>query len=253
LTVRHLKFSPVFRRPRHRHDDACIQVILRGRFHEHGWKDRETFEPGEAIFRPAGFEHSNDQMHDSADALSIEVSARSVPTKFVDSVVRARPTRVLNPHVNLLANRIGHELGLADEFSASVIDALCVEVVVHVLREATTTTPNCSMSRQLAEKAAEVISRRAAEALSVDAVAELFGVDRFELNRAFLKRWGCCPSEYIRLRRVEQAQRLLLHSTLPIAIIAEECGFADQSHMTRVFNVVLGETPARFRAGRARG
>ena len=53
--------------------------------------------------------------------------------------------------------------------------------------------------------------------------------------------------------RVDEARRLLSNTERPIADIALETGFTDQSHLTRVFRRVLGETPGDFRRRFRRG
>jgi AraC-like DNA-binding protein len=37
-------------------------------------------------------------------------------------------------------------------------------------------------------------------------------------------------------------------SSLPVALLPQEAGFADQSHMTRAFRRQFGVTPARYQA-----
>jgi AraC-like DNA-binding protein len=51
-----------------------------------------------------------------------------------------------------------------------------------------------------------------------------------------------------RRRRVTMAMRLLRTSDLPLAAIAVQAGFCDQSHMNRSFAAVIGRTPLRVRA-----
>jgi AraC family transcriptional regulator len=48
-------------------------------------------------------------------------------------------------------------------------------------------------------------------------------------------------------RRIEHAQRKLARRDVPLKVVAADCGFADQSHMTRLFRRVLGATPAEYR------
>ncbi|MBY0461351.1 MAG: helix-turn-helix domain-containing protein, partial [Gemmataceae bacterium] len=48
----------------------------------------------------------------------------------------------------------------------------------------------------------------------------------------------------MRLCRVEMAQRLLRQTSRPLVAIAGECGFADQSHMTKAFRLAVGVSPA---------
>jgi AraC family transcriptional regulator len=47
--------------------------------------------------------------------------------------------------------------------------------------------------------------------------------------------------------RVEQAARLLRETDLPLAYIATDAGFCDQSHMIRTFRRVLGRLPSAVR------
>lgn len=249
LTAKELEYPVGFALPKHHHEDACIQVVLGGIFHEAGWGDGGRFSPGEAIFRPAGFEHANAQADGLSVGLSVRLDSRGVPEQVADSVRHAPPVRMLDPHVGSLAARLSREMSSPDGLSATIIDALCVEMVVRVLRAATGSAGASSSSR-LADKAAHIIRQRAAGPLSVESVAKELGTDRFRLNRAFLKHKGCCPAEFIRLCRVDMAQRLLLQTNRPIAFIAGDCGFADQSHMTKAFKLTVGVSPARFRAQR---
>jgi AraC family transcriptional regulator len=64
---------------------------------------------------------------------------------------------------------------------------------------------------------------------------------------------GVTPHQWLTERRVDTAKRLLKGGDLPLAQIALACGFANQSHFTRVFRSFVGCTPAawqrRSRAG----
>ena len=54
-------------------------------------------------------------------------------------------------------------------------------------------------------------------------------------------------AESARRRRVERAVQMLRGGGEPLAAIATEAGFCDQSHMNRCFNTVLGRTPLDVR------
>jgi AraC-like DNA-binding protein len=57
------------------------------------------------------------------------------------------------------------------------------------------------------------------------------------------------PREYLRRYRLELARRLLETTDLPIAHIADRCGFESLSHFTRTFKNAFGISPARYREG----
>jgi AraC family transcriptional regulator len=65
--------------------------------------------------------------------------------------------------------------------------------------------------------------------------------------RAFRAHIGQSLGGFVRKLRVQQAAAMLGGSDEPIADIALSLGFADQSHLTRVFRAHTGRTPARYR------
>jgi transcriptional regulator GlxA family with amidase domain len=81
-------------------------------------------------------------------------------------------------------------------------------------------------------------------------LARQCGVSAGHFSRAFKQSAGVPPHQWLLEQRVERAQHLLVASQAPIATIAQECGFADQSHMTRVFDRITGTTPGRWRRQR---
>lgn len=61
---------------------------------------------------------------------------------------------------------------------------------------------------------------------------------------------GLTPHRYISLKRVHRAQSLLRQGHAP-AHIAHECGFYDQSHLTRSLKSLCGMTPRQFQSAAA--
>jgi AraC family transcriptional regulator len=53
--------------------------------------------------------------------------------------------------------------------------------------------------------------------------------------------------EYVRRRRADRAAALLNDTHLPLAEIAQACGFYDQSHLSRAFVARFGVSPRRYR------
>jgi AraC family transcriptional regulator len=54
--------------------------------------------------------------------------------------------------------------------------------------------------------------------------------------------------EYLRRLRLDWAASQLAATETPLALLAAEAGFADQSHFTRAFKRHAGLTPARYRS-----
>jgi AraC family transcriptional regulator len=81
-------------------------------------------------------------------------------------------------------------------------------------------------------------------------LGERLGVSEAWLARAYRSRRGEGLAERRRRRRVEAAVTLLEGGRLPLADVALEAGFCDQSHMNRSFKLLLGCTPAEVRRER---
>ncbi|MDZ7926675.1 MAG: AraC family transcriptional regulator [Agrobacterium sp.] len=68
-------------------------------------------------------------------------------------------------------------------------------------------------------------------------------------NKTFKKTFGTTPHKWLREYRISRVKDLLA-GKLTLTDIAAACGFADQSHMTRVFSDLVGEPPASWRQHR---
>lgn len=94
------------------------------------------------------------------------------------------------------------------------------------------------------------VDRLIEERLDIVRIHELAAaarLSRSHFSRSFHTTLGITPIGYLRRRRVERAQQLMLTTRLSLSQIALDCGMSDQSHMTRVFRAVLGTTPAAWR------
>ena len=63
----------------------------------------------------------------------------------------------------------------------------------------------------------------------------------------FRRTVGESPAAYLRRRRIERAQELMLVGDASLATIASACGLADQAHLTRLFRRLVGSSPAKWR------
>lgn len=84
--------------------------------------------------------------------------------------------------------------------------------------------------------------------LSVAALAGKAGVSIAHFRRLFSEAMGSPPHRYVLASRLEKARNLLATTSLPIAHIAEGCGFSSQSHFTACFRSAHASTPAEYRS-----
>lgn len=87
-------------------------------------------------------------------------------------------------------------------------------------------------------------------AIRIEALAEIARLSPSYFARAFNVSFGCPPHRYLMQRRLKRAQGLMLATDAPLGQIAIECGLADQSHLNRLFQLHVGETPSAWRRAR---
>ncbi|HZR44732.1 MAG TPA: AraC family transcriptional regulator [Ktedonobacteraceae bacterium] len=97
----------------------------------------------------------------------------------------------------------------------------------------------------------EFILAHLSEDLSLEVLAQQVGFSPYHFTRLFREATGETPHQFVQRQRVERAKKLLRDSDVPLAHVALECGFANQSHLTRVLKRHLHLTPRVYRHNRS--
>lgn len=231
---------------RHHHEHACLNFVLQGCYREDLGARRGAFEPLTTLYKPAGEPHANRFSDAPARCLLIELAdERLVPERL--QLAQVAWTR--DPSATRSALAVWHELADPDACSALVIDQLALELYEQVLGGLA--PRNAPAPRVRAASDALHDAPRAPWTLT--SLARHVGLHPSHLARAFRAAHGCTVGEHLRRLRVSELARALALGDRPLSALAQEHGFADQSHATRAFRRWLGTTPAAWRrAFRAR-
>ncbi|MBW9051084.1 helix-turn-helix domain-containing protein [Rhizobium mesosinicum] len=100
------------------------------------------------------------------------------------------------------------------------------------------------------KRAKEMLSLMPANAVNTDDIAEQVGLTPVRFVKAFERTTGMSPAKWAKNQRIEISKAHLFEARLSLREVAEECGFADQSHFTRTFSAATGLTPAAWRHAR---
>ncbi len=96
-------------------------------------------------------------------------------------------------------------------------------------------------------RVADLLRADGAGKLSLHELAVQCEVSRSSFARAFRQTTGLPPHRWQLLARTTRARDLLQRTDAPISEIALDCGFADQSHLTRVFSRTFQVSPGAWR------
>ncbi|MFL5383712.1 MAG: helix-turn-helix domain-containing protein [Longimicrobiaceae bacterium] len=240
FTLSETRHPPRMRLPRHANDRATLVAVLGGAYVETAAGRTGTHLPGTLLVRPAGEVHSNALDGRGSRCLLVELSpGRLEACGGLFGDVRA----FAGSPAAALALRAAEELGASDAAAPLALEALALELVAALARQPSGRAG--SPPRWL--EAIRQTVHEAPSGVTLASLAREAGYAPVYVARAFRRHFGCSVGEYLRRRRVEIARDALALSDAPLAAIALDAGFFDQSHFSRVFRRHLGLTPAAYR------
>lgn len=139
---------------------------------------------------------------------------------------------------------------------AAYVDQLAIMAAAHVVRYHRRERPDDPLPRGAAatpalsaaiQRVCDYIEARLDGDLSLDALAREAGASPALFTQAFAQAHHLTPHQYVIRRRVAQAARMLIGTSLPLSEIALRAGFASQSHFSNSFKRITGETPNAYR------
>jgi AraC family transcriptional regulator len=214
----------------HAHELTYVSFVVRGSFREEAGREVGEARSASVIVMPAGVRHRNRIGERGARSIVIAL-ARSFERRL--QLPRRHRLIVRGPAVGLLARA-------CEAYRLS--DLLTIEELLYTLRDEPADAPN-NLSTVV-----EMLNDHYAAPLRVNVIAERARLSAAYLCRAFRRRFGCTMGQYLRQLRARRAAHLIASTGVPLSEIAVRCGFADQSHLTRVFKAELAMTPRAWRA-----
>lgn len=174
------------------------------------------------------------------DAEMPGVTSLSVETASKD-IVLANLARALIP-----------ALEKPEEANALFVDQMTTAIGTYLIQRyggkpATVSDRSQKLSRSHEDLAKSLLLENLDGNVSISEVAQVCNLSRGYFIRAFRETTGMTPYQWVLRERIDRARNLLRSSDAPLAEVAIVCGFADQSHFTRVFSSFVGTTPGNWR------
>jgi AraC family transcriptional regulator len=241
--------------PRHEHELAYVTIMLRGDYLEGDRGQLDELPPMSAVFNPAGISHSTRIGPGGASMFTIELCEENMRGLGICLPQRTTFDRgagaMLWPGLRLYSAFTRQTAG-AQKAEETVLEGPILEAHILELMGAISgfEFPDKTVPRWF-ERAKERLHHGFREPLRMGELAREAGVHPVHLARMFRRIEKRTPGEYRQSLQVRAACELLRDAEWPLAMIAAECGFADQSHFTRVFHKMVGTTPAQFRPTKA--
>jgi AraC-like DNA-binding protein len=139
-----------------------------------------------------------------------------------------------------------------DEAHPVFLDHVALALTVHIAHVYGGMSLNAGVARGgLApwqeRRVKELMSASLNEELPLSRLANECGLSVRHFARAFRQSTGYSPHRWLLKHRVDYARELLTNRAFSLPDVAFSCGFADQSHFTRVFTAMVGVSPGAWR------
>lgn len=96
-------------------------------------------------------------------------------------------------------------------------------------------------------KVADYVHQNLDEALRAVELAKIAELSPAQLDRRMRKVFHLSTAQFVRKARIGRAAHLLGTTRIPIAELALDCGYSDQTALTRQFRATVGMPPAAYR------
>jgi AraC family transcriptional regulator len=232
--------------PAHAHELPFFWLLLGGDYAERYGRQVAQAQPFTMAFRPAGVPHQDEIGPRGVRLFGIEVGPGWSKRLQADSGSLEAAQDSEGGELLWLGLKVYRATRGPVEEHDLVLESLLAELlgaVAHPRRAAGKGAPPW-LARVVENLRAECCRR-----LTLDGLAREAGVHPVHLSRVFRRCTGRGIGEYVHRLRIRAACEQMLEPEKPLAEIALEAGFADQSHFTRAFRCVTGMSPGAFRAG----
>ena len=239
FSISQVSHAPGAYYPRHAHERGYVAFVQQGCHQDEVAGKTDLAQSATVVVMPRGLAHSNRIGKRGARALlvSLEPALREiarVPNQWRS--LRSGPaTRVFL--------RLCQTLQLPWESERDTIEELVLELLHAVA--GTPATPLRGAPRCVRLARAQLRENACGRFRLAD-VAREAQVDAAYLARAFRRAEGCTMGEYVRRLRACKAAALIAAHRMPLAEVAFTAGFADQSHLSRIFKTEFGVTPLSY-------
>lgn len=228
----------------HEHALAYFTFLVAGTYEETHAGVRVRYEPFSLAFHPPNLVHW-DEMGDETILFAIELSDEWQSRIGVHFDTSAWRLELQYGEAVWLAVRLLQRFE-DDALEPFDVDSILSEMLGIALRMVDRDRPQRAWVNQVKE----ILRSGFTGHVSLESLAEAVGIHPASLARGFRIDEGTTVGDYVSRLRVQHACRLMSDASTGLADVAAACGFADQSHLTRVFKSITGLPPGLFRERR---
>jgi len=238
------EFDPHSRLPQHAHENSYFCLGLQGAYTERLGSREVVCRPAALTFRASGQTHEAIVHGDNTRVFMLEISSPWEEKLRAESLTLRISYDFCGGALPQIGARLYREFKKTDTAAKLAIEGLALELLAEAARHR---SDAIGVPPPWLRQAREMIVEYFPESLKLTQIASEVGVHPVYLATAFRQKFGLTIGEFVRQLRIEHACAELIKADLPLAEVALQAGFADQSHFSKIFKAYVGTTPAKYR------
>lgn len=222
-----------------------------------GWvelngKKRQPVKSGQILFLPPGIPHGYGNAPGQYwSLLWFHCIGGGLPF-FFHQIYSTTKKDLVAPLLGRSSERLYFERALSILKNAkSLVNVIAAEAILtELFCEMANTAQQHAMQledKQIIESAVKTLETTENYRLTLDELANSFGISKYYFIRLFKQHSGYTPMEYFQRVKLQKACTLLTDSSLSIRKISEFLGYANQYYFSNAFKVMFGLSPSEFR------
>jgi len=246
-TADSIALSPVIHDQRkvnavHTHEAAFVTLMLDGEYTEKAALRSYHFERFTAIYHPPALEHQ-----DFVGSPGVRLLMFEFRPELVDAIdIKRGDFRSMR---DLSGSRAAWDLLALYRDAISGSDPLDFESrAMQLIGRVAPLARTASLDVASLRRTRDYLHAHFRERLLMKDIAHAAGIHPVYLGQSFQRNFGESVGSYVMRLRIRAAAERLSSTDVPLASLAFEHGFCDQSHFQRVFKKYSGFTPAAFRS-----
>jgi AraC-like DNA-binding protein len=223
--------------PTHFHDTFCISLIKNGVFNE----NEVTATTGSILISNPNEIHCNTVQTDNRYSVSTIYVNENIVSYLTKNKAVFTSKVITN---SVIAKQF---LTVENNFLSKNLEASLSTFLNNLVNKYATTDVLLEPEKNKSIfEVEEYINQNLMNKIKLSVLSKIADLDEFKLIRMFKKNKGLTPFEYIVIKRIEYAKKLLLTS-MSLVHIALDVGFYDQSVFSNYFKKYTGLTPAQYK------
>lgn len=242
----------------HHHTECELSLFIEGSGVYKVRQKQYEFNAGDSFLFGSNEEHCITVISKEINLLNIQFE----PRILWESSENAELLKLFSSRNSAFSNKFSDErlasfiLSLENEISGKAIcyktlsRHMLLSALIHILRSYPYVSKNKEIYGQNAadslNAALKYIDLNLNERLELSSIAETACMTPTYFSYVFKKFNGITPWEYITIKRVEEAVKLLKTTDLTKLEIAERCGFSSSSNFYKAFYRITGKKPGEY-------